>query len=104
MKEKTVYFCSECGNETMKWFGQCPACGQWNTLVEASAVEKTKSKAGAVKAGTTALRSRPMRIDELDSQEEIRFSTGMGELDRVAGAGGRRAGNRKIHAAAADLR
>ena len=87
MKEKTLYFCSECGNETAKWFGQCPACGQWNTLVEAPSANPTKSKAGAVKAGAAAQRNRPKRITELDSQEEIRFSTGLGELDRVLGGG-----------------
>ena len=87
MKEKTVYFCSECGNETGKWFGQCPACGQWNTLVEAPSATQTKSRSGAAKAGGSALKNRPTRITELSSQEEIRFSTGMGELDRVLGGG-----------------
>ena len=87
MKEKTIYYCTECGNETGKWFGQCPACGQWNTLTEAPSTAQTKSKSGAVKAGAGALRNRPRPITELDSQEEIRFSTGMGELDRVLGGG-----------------
>ncbi len=87
MKEKTVFFCKECGNETGKWFGQCPACGQWNTLVEAPAAAQIKSKSGASKAGSAAMKNRPRRITELDSQEEIRFSTGMGELDRVLGGG-----------------
>ena len=87
MKEKTVFYCTECGNETGKWFGQCPACGSWNTLVEAPTAAPTKSKSGAAKAGSSALKNRPKRIDELDSSEEIRFSTGMGELDRVLGGG-----------------
>ena len=46
MKAKTVFYCTECGNETAKWAGRCPACGEWNTLVEARAEEKTKSAAG----------------------------------------------------------
>ena len=87
MKEKTVYFCSECGNETGKWFGQCPACGNWNTLVEAPAAPQSKSKSGAVKAGTAVQKNLPKRLSELDSGEEIRFSTGLGELDRVLGGG-----------------
>ena len=87
MKEKTTYYCTECGNETGKWFGQCPSCGQWNTLVEAPTAAQTKSKSGAAKAGSGTLRNRPARISELDSEEEIRFSTGMGELDRVLGGG-----------------
>ena len=87
MKEKTVFYCTECGNETGKWFGQCPACGQWNTLVEAPQTAQAKSRSGAAKVGSAALRNRPERISELDSQEEIRFSTGMSELDRVLGGG-----------------
>ncbi len=87
MKEKTVYFCKECGNETPKWFGQCPVCGQWNTLVEASTMVQTKSRSGAAKAGGTAPKNRPKRLSELDGEEEVRFSTGMGELDRVLGGG-----------------
>lgn len=87
MKERTTYYCTECGNETGKWFGQCPACGEWNTLVEAPSAAQTKSKSGAAKAGAGTLRNRPRPITELDSQEEIRFSTGMGELDRVLGGG-----------------
>ena len=87
MKERTTYYCTECGNETSKSFGQCPACGNWNTLTEAPSASPSKSKAGAFKAGSGLARSRPARITELDSQEEIRFSTGMGELDRVLGGG-----------------
>ena len=87
MKEKTVYFCKECGNETPKWFGQCPVCGQWNTLVEASTMVQTKSRSGAAKTGGTAPKNRPKRLSELDGEEEVRFSTGMGELDRVLGGG-----------------
>ena len=87
MKEKTKFYCTECGNETAKWFGQCPACGRWNTVVEAPADTPNKSKAGAVKAAGAAGLNRPKRIREVDTQEEIRFSTGMGELDRVLGGG-----------------
>ena len=80
MKEKTVFFCTECGNETGKWFGQCPACGNWNTLVEAPAASPSKSRSGAVKAGGAVLKNRPKRISELESQDEIRFSTGTSKL------------------------
>ncbi|MBQ9393063.1 MAG: DNA repair protein RadA [Oscillospiraceae bacterium] len=83
MKAKTVYFCTECGNESPKWAGRCPSCGAWNSLVE-QAVEHTRKGEGrpshikAVKATT---------ITEIDTTEEIRFPTGMGELDRVLGGG-----------------
>ena len=84
MKEKTRFYCTECGNESGKWFGQCPACGSWNTLVEAPVTQKNKS--GSAKAAV-ARRSIARPIHEIDMQEEIRFSTGIGELDRVLGGG-----------------
>ena len=78
---KTVFYCSECGNETAKWMGQCPACGAWNTLVEAPKEPKAA-------LGTRAKRiAQPKRISELDAEEELRFSTGIGEFDRVLGGG-----------------
>ena len=86
MKAKTMFYCTECGNETGKWFGQCPACGQWNTMVEAPAAAP-KAKAGAVKISERKLTNTPRPITALDTQEELRFSTGMGELDRVLGGG-----------------
>ena len=49
MKTKTVFFCKECGNETGKWSGRCPACGAWNSLEEATAVSGQNSKSAAVK-------------------------------------------------------
>ena len=87
MREKTKFFCTECGNETSKWFGQCPACKSWNTLVETPADTANKSKSGAVKVVGAAVLNRPRPITELEISEELRFSTGMGELDRVLGGG-----------------
>ena len=88
MREKTKFYCTECGNETSKWFGQCPACKQWNTLVEAPPEGAGKGRSGAAKAaGNSLMNNRPRPITELDAGEEIRFSTGMGELDRVLGGG-----------------
>ena len=84
MKQKTLFYCTECGNETAKWSGQCPACGAWNTLVEAPAQAKSgKAAAAASKHGS----GKPKLLSELDTQEEIRFTTGVGELDRVLGGG-----------------
>lgn len=78
---KTVFYCSECGNETAKWMGQCPSCGAWNTLVEAPKEPK-------MSLGTRAKRiAQPKLISELDAEEELRFSTGIGEFDRVLGGG-----------------
>ena len=81
MKEKTVFFCSACGNETPRWMGQCPSCGAWNTLTEAPAAPKAAVKTRPVR------RSTPKKLSELDNQDELRFSTGIQELDRVLGGG-----------------
>ncbi len=81
-RSKTVFFCSECGNEFPKWAGKCPACGSWNTLVEA---ESKPARPGREAASRS--KSRPFRISEVDTDKEIRFSTGFSELDRVLGGG-----------------
>ena len=83
-KTKTVYFCSECGNETPKWQGRCPGCGAWNTLQEH--IEKPAAP-GRAKAAPVGVSRIPKRLHEVDTGSEIRFSTGMGELDRVLGGG-----------------
>lgn len=84
MKEKTVYFCTECGNESPKWAGRCPSCGAWNAMVEQRA-EKTKRPSSASRGIPHSV--KVTNITEIDTSDEIRFSTGMGELDRVLGGG-----------------
>ena len=86
MKAKTLFYCTECGNETPKWQGRCPACGAWNTIVEEPQSAKAAGRGGSrPAAGAPVRRARP--VTELEADEEIRFSTGMGELDRVLGGG-----------------
>ena len=85
MKAKTSFFCSDCGYETPKWSGRCPACGAWNTFVEAP--PETKSKSGAAAVSSRAGGSAPQLLSELGTEDEIRFSTGMAEFDRVLGGG-----------------
>ena len=84
MKQRTVFYCTECGNETPRWQGQCPACGAWNTLTEAPQRPKSENKAAAA---AHRARRTPEKLSELETEEEIRFSTGVGELDRVLGGG-----------------
>jgi len=84
-KTKTVFFCTECGNETPKWQGRCSSCGAWNTLQEH--IEKPVP-AGKARSAPVGLGRKPQRLSEVASGDEIRFSTGMGELDRVLGGGG----------------
>ena len=83
-KSKTIFYCTDCGNEFPKWQGRCPSCGAWNTLEEY--VEKPIA-AGKVKAGHTGAIRPAQKLCELSDSDESRFSTGMGELDRVLGGG-----------------
>ena len=82
----TAFFCSECGYESAKWSGQCPACKAWNTMVE-EPVSKT-SGGQAKRAGESRISSvKPSLLSEIDLKEEDRITTGFGELDRVLGDG-----------------
>ena len=83
-KTKTIFFCTNCGNETPRWMGRCPGCGAYNTMEEH--IEKPAAPGRAVSA-PVGLSRKPQRIREVSSDSEIRFSTGMGELDRVLGGG-----------------
>ncbi len=83
-KTKTVFFCTNCGNETPKWIGRCPGCGAFNTMEEH--IEKPV-QAGRVKSASVGMSRKPQPIRQVTSEGELRFSTGMGELDRVLGGG-----------------
>ena len=87
-KKKTVFFCTECGNETLKWAGRCPACGAWNTVVEQEIqpVNRGARSGGGRNSGFHSVKA--VSLTEIDTTEEVRFLTGMGELDRVLGGGG----------------
>jgi len=82
-KTKTQFYCTECGNETPKWQGRCSACGAWNTIVE-QPMSETKKK--SVVGPTSPIRA-PRSISEVEATDELRFHTGMNELDRVLGGG-----------------
>ena len=85
MKSKTVFFCSDCGYESPKWSGRCPACGSWNTMTEAPA--EIKSKSGGVLASSRVTKNPPELLSSLGTDDEVRFSTGFEEFDRVLGGG-----------------
>lgn len=82
-KGKNVFFCQECGYESAKWMGQCPACKGWNTFVEEPTVRKLSLKNEGHELKTT----EPVRLSSVDSSEEKRRTTGIQELDRVLGGG-----------------
>ncbi len=86
-KTKTVFFCTECGNETPKWAGQCPACKAWNTLVEQPAETKKKTASVSASGAVRISVNRPRAISQVETTNELRFYTGMSELDRVLGGG-----------------
>jgi len=89
LKSKSVFFCTDCGNETPKWQGRCPACGAWNTVVERPAEKVSKRTSlgdGRVSKLRTAI-NKPKSMAEVEISNELRFRTGMGELDRVLGGG-----------------
>lgn len=82
MKSKTVYVCDNCGNEFFKWSGRCSACGQWNTIREMTVAPKKQAERRSVTERGTLT-----PITEIDVKDELRFDTGMSELNRVLGGG-----------------
>jgi DNA repair protein RadA/Sms len=85
---RTVYSCTECGHESPKWLGQCPACRQWNTLqeevVQPAPREGAPARGWGGRGGDAA---KPVPLREVEASEEARQRTGIGELDRVLGGG-----------------
>ena len=85
-KAKTVFYCTQCGNETPKWQGRCAACGAWNTIVEQPAQAAAPRHAAARASGGVGLHM-PRPLAQVETTDELRFHTGMAELDRVLGGG-----------------
>ena len=82
-KNKTIFVCNECGYESAKWLGKCPACNSWNTFFEQKIVE-TKSSNNNLNDGKI---NTPQKLNSYVASEKVRTSTGFGELDRVLGGG-----------------
>ncbi|WP_169007027.1 DNA repair protein RadA [Faecalispora jeddahensis] len=82
-KIKSVFVCSGCGFESPKWYGKCPGCGEWNTMSE----EIREPVRSAPKTAEHHSMSRPISINEIDTEDEQRYQTGLSELDRVLGGG-----------------
>ncbi len=85
VKTKTVWFCKECGNESPKWMGRCPACGQWNTMVEETVATGKKNLSAALSEPGSG--NKPMPLSHLDTSAESRISLNNGEVDRILGGG-----------------
>ena len=84
--KKTAFFCQNCGYESAKWMGQCPACGEWNTFVEEPTASKTSAGNQGIGSHSAAGR-KPVHLTEISTGKEERIPTGIGELDRVLGGG-----------------
>ena len=84
-KAKSMFYCTQCGNESPKWMGKCPACGAWNAMVEQPAAADPRGKARI--AGAPGILRQPRALCEVEAADELRFHTGMDELDRVLGGG-----------------
>lgn len=84
-KTRTVFFCQVCGHESAKWMGQCPSCRSWNSFVEEASPAVREKK--AARARTGGVENRPAVLHEISMEEELRTTTGIGELDRVLGGG-----------------
>src|SRR6185295_7682921 len=82
-KAKSVYACTECGGQVLKWQGQCPHCQGWNTLVEALAEAAPASN----RYGLIAEAGKLQRLSEIEADDEHRIATGIAEFDRVLGGG-----------------
>ena len=84
-KTKSVWFCSNCGNEYAKWMGRCPACGEWNTMVEKEVVTGKASPASGL--AFPGAGRKPQRLKEVSATQEDRISLGCAEVDRLLGGG-----------------
>lgn len=85
MKTKTIFSCNECGYESAKWLGKCPACNSWNSFTE-ELVSPANSNHSA-KGGSVLRKNAPMRLSEVSVTHEERMPSHIGELDRVLGGG-----------------
>ena len=81
-KQKTTFFCKECGFESPKWLGQCPGCKEWDSFVEEPVV-----KTAAGRSVTVTEHREPSKLSEIVTNDEVRTLTGIGELERVLGGG-----------------
>jgi DNA repair protein RadA/Sms len=83
-KSHSVFVCKGCGNEQSKWSGQCPACGEWNSLTEAPTAKPSTEKSPR---RLTDFSSNVMRLAEVRAESAVRRLTGLGEFDRILGGG-----------------
>ena len=88
-KDKIAYVCENCGQESAKWIGKCPACGQWNTFKEIKVADTRQQKAtnAAAVTGHQLRQNKVLRLRDIDAHDEPRIDMGDNELNRVLGGG-----------------
>lgn len=87
-KSKSVFVCSNCGYETQKWMGKCPSCNSWNSLEEVVKAKTTTVASSKINVSHSSMNVQSLiNIRDINTHDEIRFHTGMSELDRVLGGG-----------------
>lgn len=86
-KKKTKFICQECGYESAKWMGKCPGCNQWNSMVEEIIESGYGDKRGFFRVGGADKKQKPLSIQDVPSEQELRVETDMLELNRVLGGG-----------------
>lgn len=84
-KTKSVYVCQSCGNDSPKWIGKCPVCGEWNTYAEEVIAKETRQQVQL--SGLDITKTKPVLISEIETAEEVRIDTRSAELNRVLGGG-----------------
>lgn len=87
VKTKTVFCCTNCGNESPKWIGKCPGCGEWNTYVEEKKITGVSPKAAARERSFIKSEVKPLRMSEIEASAEARIKMPSEELNRVLGGG-----------------
>ena len=85
-KTSSAFFCQKCGYESAKWMGQCPACREWNSFVEEPVVRASSGSSQGI-TGKASKSAEPSSLSSIELNDEERFGTGIGELDRVLGGG-----------------
>ena len=84
-KTKTAYVCENCGQESVKWLGRCPSCGEWNTFTEEIIARESGSVAATVAGPLPA--AKPQRVRDIRESEHVRLDLGNAEVNRVLGGG-----------------
>src|SRR5207302_10864653 len=82
--QNTIFICQSCGYRSRKWLGKCPECGEWNSLVEERVVTTKKGKG---RDGFLLREAKAVSYNEIESQDDVRVSSGVTEFDRVLGGG-----------------